>query len=108
MSTETFSVTAATAALGYDLFTGKTCQSSYRPRYLKGIACTGSTAAGDTSFDLFIDTIKIGTFTNTDTGVPNIDDVLPMGNLIPAGAQLHAYVTDAAASNPVWISLVMA
>lgn len=108
MGSDTISVAAATAAVGYDLTSGKSVQSSYRARYLKGIACTGSTAAGDTAFDLFVDTIKVGTFVNTDTGVPNVDDILPAGHLVPAGAQLHAYVTDAATSNPVYVTFVWA
>jgi hypothetical protein len=97
-----FSVAAATAVLGYDLSTNQIWQTSSKPRALMGFALKGSAAAVDTKVDLYVDTTKIGEFYNTNTGFPNMDDVIPLdGNYIPPGAQIHIYVTDAAATNPI-------
>lgn len=97
-----FSTAAATAALGYDLASGQIWQTSSNDRALNGFALKGSAAANDTKVDLYVDTVKIGEFYNTSTGFPNMDDVIPLdGNFIPSGAQIHIYVTDAPATNPI-------
>ncbi len=95
------SIAAATAVIGYDLLKDTWFQQVGYPRLMTGFGLKGSAAAGDSSVDLFIDTVKIGTFFNTSTGFPNMDDLMPMGHAIPAHARLHAYVTDAPASNPL-------
>ena len=97
-----FSIAAATAALGYDLANGQIWQNSSSDRAVMGFALKGSAAANDTKVDFYVDTVKIGEFYNTSTGFPNMDDVVPLdGNYVPAGAQIHIYVTDAAATNPI-------
>jgi len=96
------SIAAATAVLGYDLFQNTIFQQQGKNRALTGVALKGSTAAADTKVDLFIDTVKLGEFYNTGTAFPNMDDVIPLdGNFVPAGTQLHMYVTDAPATNPI-------
>ncbi len=93
------SVAAATAIVGYDLAQNTIWQQQSTPRVLKGFALKGSTAAGDTKVSMYIDTVKVGEFYNTGTAFPNIDDVFPMNNYVPPGAQLHIYVDDAPATN---------
>jgi hypothetical protein len=66
----------------------------------------GSAAAGDTKVDLYADQTLITNLLNTNTGVPNRDDIMPIDEkFIPAGSLLHAYVTDAPATNPIFIGL---
>ncbi|MCX6497166.1 MAG: hypothetical protein NTU93_00015 [Arthrobacter sp.] len=102
------SVAAATAVLGYDIMQNTQLQQSANPRVLNGAGMRGSAAAGDTAVDLFIDTVKVATIYNTSTGVPNIDDIMPIDSLyIPPNALVHAYVTDAPATNPVFLALVL-
>ena len=95
------SVAAATAVTGYDLVKDTWFQQVGYPRLLTGIGIKGSAAANDTEVDVFIDTIKIGTFFNTGTGFPNMDDVMPISHPIPPNARLHVYVTDAPTTNPI-------
>jgi hypothetical protein len=100
------SVAAATAVLGHDLANGQIFQQQSVDRALTGFAITGSAAAGDTKVDLYIDTVKIGEFFNTTTGFPTQDHLVKLaGNFIPSGAQIHCYVTDAPATNPINIML---
>lgn len=106
MGTGVSSTAAATAVLGYDLATGTIWQQQSKNRFLTGMALKGSAAAADTKVDLFIDTVKIGEFFNTNTGYPNMDDVVPLdGNYCPPGSQIHIYVTDAPATNPIFVLL---
>lgn len=102
------SVAAATAVVGYDLLNNTWFQQVGYNRVITGFALKGSAAAGDTAVDLFVDTVKIGTFYNTNTGFPNMDDLMPMRVSVPANARLHAYVTDAAATNPINVLMTTA
>lgn len=96
------SVAAATAVLGYDLSQNTIWQQQAKNRFLTGFALKGSAASNDTKVSLFVDTVKVGEFFNGNTGFPNMDDVIPLdGNFVPAGAQLHIYVDDAPATNPI-------
>lgn len=96
------SVAAATAVVGYDLANGTQWQSQSTDRALTGFAIKGSAAANDTKVSLYVDTFKVGEFYNTNTGFPNQDDVVELDmNYVPAGAQIHVYVDDAAATNPI-------
>jgi hypothetical protein len=101
------SVAAATAVVGYDLASATIWQQTSSPRVLTGISLTGSAAAGDTKVDLFVDQVKIAEFFNSKTGFPNRDDVKGLsGNYVPPGAQLHIFVTDAPATNPINVELL--
>jgi len=96
------SVAAATAVVGYDLANGTIWQQMGRPRAIRAVALKGSAAGGDTKIDLFIDQVKVGEFWNTNTGFPNMDDLFPIGAIgVPPHSQIHAYVTDAPATNPI-------
>lgn len=100
-------VAAATATVGYDLMQSQLHQSSPVPRSLQGVSLTGSATIGDTLVDLYIDTVKVAqNLPNTKLGVGNRDDMMDLPNLfVPAGANLHAIVTDAPATNPVFLIL---
>lgn len=103
------SVAAATAVIGYDLAGNTIWQQQGTGRALTGFALKGSAAANDTKVDVFIDTVKVGEFYNTNTGFPNMDDVIPMpGNYVPPHSQIHIYVTDAPATNPINLILIWA
>jgi len=99
-------VAAATAVVGYDLLQGTIHQQSSEDRVIKGAALKGSTAAGDAAVDLYADQTLITKLINTGAGVPNKDDIMPIDEkFIPAGSLLHAYVTDAPATNPIYIGV---
>ena len=95
------SVAAATATVGYDLLKDQWFQQVGYPRVITGFALKGSAAANDTEVEVFVDTIKIGSFFNTGTGFPNMDDVMPISHPIPPNARLHVYIKDAPATNPI-------
>ena len=100
---------AATAVVGYDLLVNSLVSNSSQNRVLQGVAITGSTAIGDCAADILIDTIKVATLFNSKLLTPNVDDIMPVDNLIvPAGAILHAYVTDAPLTNPMYVALSLA
>lgn len=97
-----FSVAAATAVVGYDLAKDQIWQRSAIARALMGFGLKGSAAANDSKVSLYIDTVKIAEFYNTDTGFPNMDNVIPLdGNYVPPGCDIHIYVDDAPATNPI-------
>ena len=94
--------TAAVAVAGYDLFSSKTWRVSAKPRRLMGIAAAGSAAAGDCSFDVFIDQYHVGEFFVLATGWPTRDHVVACrGNNIPPGATLSAIIKTAPTTNPI-------
>lgn len=100
------SVAAATAVVGYDLAGGTQWQQQSVDRALTGFALCGSAAAADTKISLYVDTVKIGEFYLITTGVPTMDHLIPLdNNFVPAGAQIHVYVDDAPATNPVNVLL---
>jgi len=100
------SVPAATAVSGYDLFRDKTWRVASRPRRLRGCAVAGSAAAGDCSFDLFIDQFHVGEFFNLATDWPNKDHVVPLaGNFVPPGATIAAIMKTAPTTNPINVIL---
>ena len=102
MGTGEVNVAAATAVLGYDMFQNQPWQNASYDRILTKIACAGSAAALDFSFDLIVDGIKHGSFSNTATGAALMDahgKNIEVG--VPAGSKISAIVTEAAGTNPV-------
>ena len=95
------SVAAATAILGYDLMTDSPMQTAPYARQLVAAALKGSAAALDTKIDIMVGTVKVGEMFNNNTGAPNRDDLFRIGSVVPAGTALHAYITDAPATNPI-------
>lgn len=102
------SVAAATAVVGYDLLVNEVHARSPKHRTLNAVALKGSAAAMDTIVEMYIDEVRVGKFGNTGTGVPNKDDLfMTERNIIPAGAQIRAIVTDAPATNPIQVMLTL-
>lgn len=100
------SVASATAVAGYDIFRDQTWRVSARTRKLRGIAVAGSTAAGDCSFDLYVDQYHIGRCYNLATGWPTRDHLIPLkGNLVPPGATISAIMLTAPTANPINVIL---
>lgn len=99
-------VPAATAVAGYDIFRDQTWRVSSKPRRLRGCAVCGSTAAGDCSFDLFIDQFHLGRFHVLAAGWPTRDHIVPLpGNLVPVGATISAIMNVAPTANPINVIL---
>ena len=95
-------VAAATAVAGYDLLRDQTWRVSSRRRTLRGCAVAGSAAAGDCSFDLYIDQYHVGRFYNLATGWPTRDHIVPLrGNFVPPGATISAIMHTAPTTNPI-------
>lgn len=100
-------IAAATAIVGADLITGEKYAKEAYARVLREIACTGSTAVGDTIFEVKVAGVSYGTFVNIRTGLAaNRDDYLPALVPIPANQQLQLVVVDAANTNPITVELV--
>jgi len=104
------SVAAATAVVGYDLAKDTIWQQTGARRVLTAVGLCGSAAGGDTKVDIFVDTLKIGEIYNTTTGFPTKDHYKTMNCFVPPNARIHAYVTDAPATNPIniifdWVDL---
>ena len=102
------SVAAATAVVGYDLFRDQTWRVAAKSRRLRGMGMAGSTAALDTSADLFIDQFHVGKFYNSAAGAVLLDaHMMPLkGNLVPPGATIACIVADAPATNPINVVLI--
>ncbi len=107
MPSYTTSVAAATAVVGYDLLTGEPQARSPKNRALMSIAFTGSAVIGDCKVDVYIDEVRVGSFFNSALLTPqtNRDRQMLEALFVPAGAQLRVIVTDAPASNPVFVQL---
>ena len=100
------SVAAATAVVGYDLFTDVWFQIMNEDRTLTGIGIAGSAAALDTEIELFAGTEKIGNYYNKAAGAVLMDAhrvVLDFD--VEEGTMLHAYVVDAPATNPINVQI---
>lgn len=71
------------------------------PRQIKRIAVTGSAAAGDCAFKLFLGQTEVGEYFNTSTGLAPVDakDFQPIGWICDAGEPVRVMVTDASGTN---------
>ncbi len=99
------SIAAATSVLGYDLLAGNPFQQAAHPRRIVAIGLKGSAAALDTKIDVMVGPLKVAELYNSGTGAPNRDDLFRIGALVPATQELHAYITDAPATNPINLSV---
>lgn len=100
------SVAAATAVVGYDLFKDTIWQQAPFDRVLSGFGMAGSTAALDTKASIYVGTVKVGEFFNSATGAVMLSDhMFDMDEDVPGGEQLHCYVDDAPASNPINVAV---
>ena len=95
------SIAAATAVLDYDLFRDKLWRQSGRPRRIVAIGLAGSAAALDSKARLTIGAVEVGEIYNAATGAVLRDHMFRIGAHVPAGAEVHLYVTDAPTTNPL-------
>lgn len=95
------SIAAAIAVVGYDLLQNNSLRQSDRTRRIVAVGLAGSAAALDTETELFVGQVKIGNVFNSSTGAPNRDSMYRMGALVPANQEVHLYVVDAPATNPI-------
>lgn len=101
-------VAAASATVGTDLFSGEVWARAPQDRVVTALALKGSAAAGDTNVEFYADEVRIGDMWNTGTGVPDLDDYMPVEALmVPGGAQLRAIVRDAPATNPIYAGITV-
>jgi hypothetical protein len=95
------SVAAASAVLGADLAANTYWQQSNRPRNIVAIGLKGSAAALDTKVRVLVGANQVGEVFNSGTGAPNRDDLFRLAAFVPSGEEVHVFVDDAAASNPI-------
>ena len=95
------STAASAATVGADLAANTVWQQSSQPRILRGFAIAGSAAALDTKVEIFVGAVRVGEAYNSATGAPTKDHLFPVGAVVPAGSEIHIFVTDAASSNPI-------
>jgi len=95
------SVAAATAVLGFDLARDTYWQQSNRPRNLVAVGLSGSAAALDTKVRIMVGAHQVGEMFNDSTGAPNRDAMFRISAIVPAGQEVHAFVDDAPATNPI-------
>lgn len=95
------SIAAATAVVGFDLLSGNSLRQSDRPRTIVGVGLAGSAAALDTEVDIFVGQIRVGNIYNKATGAVTRDHMFAMRSTVPPNQEVHAYVVDAPATNPI-------
>lgn len=95
------SVAAATAVIGYDLLANNSLRQSDRGRSMVGVGLAGSAAAMDTEIDIFIGQVRVGNVYNKATGAVTRDHMFAMRAYVPPNQEVHAYVVDAPATNPI-------
>lgn len=101
-------VAAATAIIGYDLFTGQVWARSPVDRILTGTGVTGSAVIGDSEVEMFIDEVRVGSFFNNRLLVPTQDEVVDLEDLfIPSGALLRSIVRDAPATSIIYHTVIV-
>lgn len=108
MSLVMVSSSAANATVGTNLLTDSIHSVASRPRTLRGAALGGSAAAGDTKLELYVGAQSVGELFNSKGGanqVPTGDDLFPVGAPVPGGTEIRAIVTDAPATNAVYLVL---
>lgn len=102
MATEFVSMAAATAVVGYDIFSlNEDLRRRNFKRVFTALATAGSAAAGDTVFDIKVNGSKVGRFSNKATGWPTNDHRILVAIPVPANALVEAEITDAATTNPI-------
>jgi len=108
MPSYTAGVAAATAIVGYNLFTDEVWARSPIDRILTGSGVSGSAVIGDTEIELFIDEVRVGSFFNNRLLLPTQDEIQDLEDLfIPAGAELRSIVRDAPATSIIYHTVVL-
>ena len=95
------SVAAAVAVVTFDLCSNQSWRLSPSRRRIVAVGLAGSAAALDTAVDVFVGNTKVGTLYNAATGAVTKDHMFRIGTPVPGGQEVHLYVTDAPATNPL-------
>jgi hypothetical protein len=101
MPSYTVSIAAASAPLDTDLFANERWKEQPNNRFISGLGCRGSAAAGDTEIEIFVGETRILSLFNNNTGFPDNDDMIPQQIPVPAGEEISAIVVDAPTTNPI-------
>jgi len=108
MPSYTAAVAAATAIIGYNLFTGQVWARSPMDRILTGTGLAGSAVIGDTEVELFIDEVRVGQFLNNRLLLPTQDEIQDLEDLfVPAGAELRSIVRDAPTTSIIYHTVTL-
>lgn len=108
MPSYTAGVAAATAIIGYNLFTNQVWARSPQDRILTGTGLAGSAVIGDTEVELFIDEVRVGQFFNNRLLLPTQDEIQDLEDLfVPAGAELRSIVRDAPATSIIYHTVTL-
>ena len=99
------SIAAATAIVGYDLLANESLRQAEQGRSLIAAGLAGSAAALDTKVRIMVGQVEVGKIYNSATGAPNRDSMFRVGQGVPGGVEVHAYVEDAPATNPINLAL---
>lgn len=101
---------SAGSAVGTDLLQDHREQVRNRPRLLRAVALTGSAAAGDAEVEIYVGNVRLGAVPNNRTGtvVLDLSDWRTFNTRIPAGEKLHAFISDAGATNALRLHFVTA
>ena len=95
---------ASDATVGTDIISNETWRIASDSRVLSRIGLTGSAAPGDTKVELFAGNLRIGEFYNSAMGAPQaLRDMFDVNVIIPGGMPLVANVSDAPATNPIYL-----
>jgi len=108
MPSYTAGVAAATAIVGYNLFTNEVWARSPVDRILTGTGLAGSAVIGDTEVELFIDEVRVGQFFNNRLLLPTQDEIQDLEDLfVPAGAELRSIVRDAPTTSIIYHTVTL-
>jgi hypothetical protein len=101
------SVAAATAVVGFDLFSSNSASTISPGQRITWAATLGSAAAGDTEIRLMAGNTMVGTLFNSNTGYPTGTDLFPVSyRHVGPTTRIYATVVNAPATNPINISVV--
>ena len=105
MSLQQVSIAAATAVVGYDLLTSAEFQVAPYRRRIVASGLAGSAAALDTLIRLMVGNTEVAKQYNSATGAPDRDAMFRIGEDVPGGTEIRAYIVDAPATNPINLAL---
>lgn len=89
-----------------DMMLNSVFRQSPRNRMIRDALVAGSASSGDAEVTLYIGEKLVARLPNGVSGAsPDIKglDFFPIGAMVPAGAEIRAIITDAAATNPLAI-----
>ncbi len=101
------SVAAASAVVGYDLFSNSSAATIAPGQRISFAAVLGSNAAGDSEVRLMAGNTHVATLFNSNTGFPTGTDLFPVAyRHVGPTTRIYATMVSAASTNPINISVV--